>query len=115
MENMIPCKPFAIILVFRPRPKRPRRPSWRTTSLAASAVRVSYQSHSKSDCRGGPALTVRHLRLVDLAVCLDHPQGVGHRVRHDGGAEANEGQAGQPDNERVLRGLGEGLGEEVIL
>lgn len=32
---MIPWQPFAMILVFNPRPKRPNSPSAATTSLAA--------------------------------------------------------------------------------
>lgn len=38
IEKIIPCRPFAIMRVFRPRPNKPRIPSWRTTKRAASAV-----------------------------------------------------------------------------
>lgn len=51
--------PFAMILVFRPRPKRPRRPSWSTTSLAASAVR-------KCQHRSKPLRDRHHLQYETL-------------------------------------------------
>lgn len=99
----MPWRPFAMIRVLRPRPNRPKMPSCRMTSLAASAVH-----HAVSLIRaeiGGCGLTVRDLGVVNLPVGLDDPQGVGNTVGYDGGAEADEGQAGQPHDQGVLRRL----------
>ena len=109
----MPCKPFAMMRVLRPRPNSPRTPSCRMTSLAASAVHVSVSLERTEDGRCG--LTVRDLGIVDLTIGLDHPQRVGNAVGYDGGAEANKGQAGQPHDQRVLRGLFNVLRQEVVL
>lgn len=92
MENRIPCKPFAMMRVLRPRPKRPRMPSCSMTSLAASATHhtVSFAGVASSSCE----LTVGYLGVVDLTVGLNHPQGVRYAVRYHGGAEADESQTG---------------------
>lgn len=109
----MPCRPFAMIRVFRPRPKRPKTPSCRMTSLAASAARHSVSSIC---IKGGSCrLTVGHLSVVDLAVSLDHPERVGNTIRNDGGAEADERQPGEPDDEGVLGRLLDVLGQEVVL
>lgn len=44
IENSIPCKPFARMRVFSPRPNKPMRPSWRMTAFAALTypIRVSF-------------------------------------------------------------------------
>lgn len=74
----MPCKPFAMMRVLRPRPKRPRTPSCRMTSLAASATHdvVSFAGTES----GSYGLTVGDLGIIDLTVGLDHPQGVGNTV-----------------------------------
>lgn len=43
-ENIKPCRPFARILVFKPRPKSPLSPSTAITALAAAVypMRVSF-------------------------------------------------------------------------
>lgn len=108
----MPCNPFAMIRVLRPRPNRPKTPSCRMTSLAASAA---HHAVSFADRDGVGRLTVGDLGIVDLAIGLDHPQGVGNTVRYNRGAEPDESQAGQPHDKRVLRGLFDVLRQEVVL
>ncbi len=84
---------MARIRVLRPRPKRPDMPSWRMTSLAASAI---WELATAVDQRGKGVLTVGNLGIVNLAVGLDHPQGVGQAVGHDRGDETDKGKAKQP-------------------
>lgn len=51
----------------------------------------------------GWALTIRDLDVVDLAIGLHNPQGIGYRVGDNRRYESDKRKAEQPHNQRVSR------------
>ena len=103
--------PLHRIRVGSPRPNTPLSPSSRKTSLTASPAGVNaHVLDAENEIH-----TVRDFGIVDLAVRLDDAEGVRNRVGDDGGGEANECQAEEPEEELALWRFTDSVAQSIVL